>query len=284
MKKKPSAAKTITVHVYGSRCAADKKAADRAYAQLGTGKEMTFPREGQYAHSFGIPITGNREEIAHYIWQFTCIAEISASCYNKHYQFIVHHFDGVSVEEIAPLFYESFKIPCITLPGEYHTYIESITTARGLPSLQDINVHDSLDERSAVRNFLGKTQDDIYRELKECIGDGVSLTESFYYLGPIAFAYYVQAWERLYLEYQGRICDDESDDYDEAHVATETLFFLSQRDIMQENHDTPQGITSRLHLLELCEQHYSSAVDYHEEGERQKALKRCKKLRESLKA
>ncbi|MBR7109405.1 MAG: hypothetical protein IKC90_05145, partial [Akkermansia sp.] len=143
---------------------------------------------------------------------------------------------------------------------------------------------DSLDERSAVRNFLGKTQDDIYHELKECIGDGVSLTESFYYLGPIAFAYYVQAWERLYLEYQGRICDDESDDYDEAHVAAETLFFLSQRDIMQESHDTPQGIASRLHLLELCEQHYSSAIDYHEEGERQKALQRCKKMRESLKA
>lgn len=275
---------SITVHVYGSRYAADKKAADRAYARLGTGKEMTFPREGQYPHSFGIPITGSKEEIAHYIWQFTCIAEISAMGYNKHYQFIVHHFDGFSVEEIAPLFYESFKIPCITLPREYHAYIESITTARGLPTLQDINVHDSLDERSAVRDFLGKTQDDIYRELKECIGDGVSLTESFYYLGPIAFAYYVQAWERLYLEYQGSIADEESDDYDEAHVAENTLFFLSQRQIMQENDDTPQGIASRLHLLELCEQHYNTAVDCYDEQDRQDALHRCKKMRKQLQA
>ncbi len=284
MKKKALPSKKITVHVYGSRYDADKKAADKAYAQLGTGKELTFPREGQFAHSFGIPISGNKEEIAHYIWQFTCIAEICAMGSGKTYQFVVHHFDGFSVEEIAPLFYGAFRIPSITLPREYHAYIESITTARGLPTLQDINVYDSLDERAAVRDFLGKTQEDIYRELKECIGDGVSLTESFYYLGPVAFAYYVQAWEHLYLEYQGRICDEESDDYDEAHVAEETLFFLSQRHIMQENNDTPQGIASRLHLLELCEQHYCTAVEYYEEGERRKALQRCREMREALKA
>lgn len=282
MKKAAQFPRKVTVHVYGSRYASDKKAADTAYARLGTGKEITFPREGQYPHSFGIPITGNMEEIDRYIWQFTCIAEIYAMGSGKNYQFVVHHFDGFSVEEIATLFYGAFKIPCITLPREYHDYIKSITTARGLPALQDINVYDSLDERAAVRDFLGKTQDDIYHELKECIGDGVSLTESFYYLGPVAFAYYVQAWERLYLEYQGSICDEDSDDYDEAHVAAETLFFLSQRHIMQENNDTPQGIASRRHLLELCEQHYNTAVDYYDEHERREALQRCRKMRESL--
>lgn len=282
MKKKPLPLKKITVHVYGSRYTEDKKAANRIYTQLGTGKEVQFRREGQYPHSFGIPITGNKEEIAHYIWLFTCIAELSAIAYGKTYQFVVHHFDGFGIHEIAPMFYGAYKIPCITLPREYHAYIESITTARGLPSLQDINVHDSLDERIAVRDFLGKTQDDIYRELKESIGDGVSLTESFYYLGPLAFAYYVQAWERLYLEYRGRICNEDSDDYDETHVAAETLFFLSQRHIMQENDDTPQGIASRLHLLELCEQHYNTATDCYVETKRQKALHRCRKMRESL--
>lgn len=149
---------------------------------------------------------------------------------------------------------------------------------KGLPTEQDINVYDSLDERAAVRNFLGKTREEIYVELKEYFFDCDYLVESFYYLGPKAFAYYIPAWERLYAHY--RHTESTEEDYGEDSVAYSTLFFLSQRTLLTDN-DTPEARAAMLRLLSLCEQHYSSA-HYYTDDERAKALRKCQKIRQLL--
>ncbi len=252
----------ITVHVYGSRYEADRKAAAVAYQNLFCGKKIVFPRKGEYTHSFGISITGDNDDIRQLVWQFTCIAE-SLSCYSGiNYQFEVHHFEGFSVEEIAPMFYDALRLPCINLPKEYRAYIDSISTACGLPTLSDINVYDSLDERSAVEHFLGKTKKDIYRQLAEDIDCSCSFMESFYYLGPKAFAYYVEAWEQFYQDFKKGVFEHK--EYDESMVAEATLFFLSQRTLMDAEKETPQGRESILNLLNLCEQHYRSETGLYE--------------------
>lgn len=279
MRKKHLASNKIRVHVYGSRYLADKKAANTAYHNLGTGKQIQFPREGNHAHSFGIPATGNIAEIEHYVWQFICIAEILGMHNTPAYQFEVQHFDGFTVEEIAPLFYGAFKIPNITLPQEYHAYIRRISTEQGLPTLTDINIDDSLDERAAVRNFLGKTAEDVYHLLKENIPCDCSFMESFYYLGPDAFAYYVPAWERVYHEYRGhRFSEDDDDDLYEELVAEAALFFISQRTLLYAEQETAQGRATLLRLLDLIEHHYSTEPLY-DAKEREKALQQCKQLR-----
>lgn len=277
MRNKRHSTQKTTVHVYGSRYAEDKKLANAAYRLLGTGQDINFPREGQYAHSHGIPITGDWEEIERYVWQFVCIADILGEGHRNKYQFIVHHFDGFEVGQIAPLFYQAFKIANITLPAEYHAYIESISTAKGLPSLYDINVYDSLDERAAVREFLGKTQDDIYRELEENLDCDCSFMESFYYLGPKAFAYYITVWEQLFAHYQATPDNDT-----ECDLAESALFLLSQRNIMNPEDETPEGFAARLRLLEQCEQHYKTAADYYDQRTLNKALKKCSSIREEL--
>ena len=63
-----------------------------------------------------------------------------------------------------------------------------------LPRQEDINVYDSLDERSAVRSFLGKTREDILQRLP---GEYESLQEDLAFMGPVAFAYYAPAWEEF---------------------------------------------------------------------------------------
>ena len=274
MRNKHTASKTITVHVYGSRYAEDKKLANAAYRCLGTGQDIDFPREGSFAHSHGIPITGDWAEIERYVWQFICIAEILGRYHRNNYQFVVHHFEGFSVEEIAPLFFSAYKIPGITLPREYHEYMNNITKTKGLPSIQDINVYDSLDERSAVRHFLGKTQDEIYHTLSENIDCDCSFMESFYYLGPNAFAYYVKAWEQFYRDFKTGLFHQY--EYEESDVAEATLHFLSQRTLLSLEEETPQGRESILNLLSYCEQHYNTA-----EFERVKTLQKCAKIRET---
>jgi hypothetical protein len=60
-----------------------------------------------------------------------------------------------------------------------------------LPTERDINVYDSLDERTAVKNFLGKT----LQQAEEMFRNGGSqlYTEDLMWMGPNAFCYYVRA-------------------------------------------------------------------------------------------
>lgn len=61
----------------------------------------------------------------------------------------------------------------------------------GLPTLADINVYDSLDERWAVGNFLGKTlaqAEELFRE------SAMTYQEDLQHMGPVAFRFYVPAF------------------------------------------------------------------------------------------
>ncbi len=60
-----------------------------------------------------------------------------------------------------------------------------------VPSEADINVYDSLDERWAVGNFLGKTlqqAEELFRE------SAVTYQEDLQHMGPVAFRFYVPAF------------------------------------------------------------------------------------------
>jgi len=59
-----------------------------------------------------------------------------------------------------------------------------------LPSHQDINVHDSLDERSASEHFLGKTLEQAEALFRE---NSLYYQEDLMWMGPRAFCYYVDA-------------------------------------------------------------------------------------------
>jgi hypothetical protein len=59
-----------------------------------------------------------------------------------------------------------------------------------LPTCEEINVYDSLDERSACKHFLGRTIEEaeaLFRENSLCH------QEDLMWMGPVAFRYYVQA-------------------------------------------------------------------------------------------
>jgi hypothetical protein len=60
-----------------------------------------------------------------------------------------------------------------------------------LPTLADINVYDSLDERWAVGNFLGKTlaqAEELFRE------SAMTYQKDLQHMGPVAFRFYVPAF------------------------------------------------------------------------------------------
>jgi hypothetical protein len=59
-----------------------------------------------------------------------------------------------------------------------------------LPTEQEINVFDSLDERSAVKNFLGKDLDQAQSLFRE---NFFRYQEDLMCMGPIAFRFYVVA-------------------------------------------------------------------------------------------
>lgn len=61
----------------------------------------------------------------------------------------------------------------------------------GLPTLADINVHDSLDERWAVGNFLGKTLEQAEELFRE---SAMTCQEDLQHMGPVAFRFYVPAF------------------------------------------------------------------------------------------
>jgi hypothetical protein len=59
-----------------------------------------------------------------------------------------------------------------------------------LPTREEINIHDSLDERSACKNFFGKT----IEEIEELLRDGhLHVCGDLMWMGPVAFQYYVIA-------------------------------------------------------------------------------------------
>ena len=59
-----------------------------------------------------------------------------------------------------------------------------------LPTRQDINVHDSLDERSACEHFFGKSLQEAEALFRE---NSLSYQEDLMFMGPSAFRFYVQA-------------------------------------------------------------------------------------------
>lgn len=59
-----------------------------------------------------------------------------------------------------------------------------------VPTLTDINVHDSLDERSAVEHFLGK---DLSQAEALFCANFLCYQEDLMWMGPRAFCFYVEA-------------------------------------------------------------------------------------------
>src|SRR5262245_43062169 len=59
-----------------------------------------------------------------------------------------------------------------------------------LPTRQDINVHDSLDERSACERFLGKSLEEAEALFRE---NSLYYQEDLMFMGATAFRFYVQA-------------------------------------------------------------------------------------------
>lgn len=59
------------------------------------------------------------------------------------------------------------------------------------PTSAEINVHDSLDERWAVGNFLGKTLEQAEELFRE---SAITYQEDLMFMGPVAFRFYVPAY------------------------------------------------------------------------------------------
>ena len=60
-----------------------------------------------------------------------------------------------------------------------------------LPTSEQINVHDSLDEQHACKTFLGKTLEQAAKLFQE---NALRYQEDLMWMGPIAFRYYVPAF------------------------------------------------------------------------------------------
>ena len=135
----------------------------------------------------------------------------------------------------------------------------------GLPGESDINVCDSPDERSAVKNFLGKSVEDILLRIP---GEYQSLQEDLAFMGPRAFAYYAEAWER-FLEL--RLRDED--------VLRWTLCILDIRCLWLDE-ETPEARAAMLRLLQLCISGYQLLL--HTEEEAEIRLKHCEELQQQL--
>ena len=59
-----------------------------------------------------------------------------------------------------------------------------------IPTREEINVYDSLDERSACEHFLGKTLHEAEKLFRE---NSLYYQEDLQWMGPVAFRYYVTA-------------------------------------------------------------------------------------------
>lgn len=115
-----------------------------------------------------------------------------------------------------------------------------------LPRKEDINVYDTLDERTAVRNFLGKTREQIHERLRE---EYEYLQEDPAFMGPVAFAYYAPAWEQLF----GTFPDEHQAD----SIAQWTMCIISIRCISLDT-ETPESTAALRRMLACCENYYNS--------------------------
>ncbi len=115
-----------------------------------------------------------------------------------------------------------------------------------LPRKSDINVYGTLEEIDAVRDFYGKTQDDIYPEL---LTDYEKLQEELAFMGSIAFAYYAPAWERLFEAFSSV---EEIDD-----VVGWTTCIINCRSNGLE-HETAESTEALRRMLSFCETFYHS--------------------------
>ncbi len=161
-----------------------------------------------------------------------------------------------------------------------------------LPRKEDINVYDSLDERSAVREFYGKTREQIFKELI----DGYQyLQESLAFMGPVGFAYYAPAWERLFSHFK------QAEELEEIARWTKCIISIRCNGLDTE---TPEAIAAMHRMLDCCEAFYHSDIclnHYIEEArmygyaeslltspldmpELQTELKECTRLRKQLNA
>ena len=158
-----------------------------------------------------------------------------------------------------------------------------------LPRKEDINVYDSLDERSAVKEFYGLTRDQIFKEL---ISGYQHMQESLAFMGPVGFAYYAPAWERLFTHFE------QPEELE--NIVQWTQCIIRIRCISLDT-ETPEAIAAMHRLLDLCEAFYHSDTYLNhclEEArlygyaeslmtsppELQKELKACARLREQLNA
>jgi hypothetical protein len=86
------------------------------------------------------------------------------------------------------------KVICHNFPIHYISALDLEPRHQCLtcpsPSREEINVYDSLDERSACRNFLGKTLDQAEALFRE---SSLYYQEGLMWMGPVAFRYYIQA-------------------------------------------------------------------------------------------
>lgn len=117
-----------------------------------------------------------------------------------------------------------------------------------LPRKEDINVYDTLDERSAVRSFLGKTREDILQRLPR---EYESLQEDLAFMGPVAFAYYAPAWE----EFCRTLPSDNPEETED--IVRWTLCIISIRSNGLED-ETPESIAALHRMLSWCEAFYNS--------------------------
>ncbi len=124
-----------------------------------------------------------------------------------------------------------------------------------LPRKEDINVYDSLDERSAVRSFLGRTREDILLRLP---GEYTALQEDLSFMGPVAFTYYAPAWEEFFHDLTAKLQDGADCIETLADVARWTLCIISIRTLWQEK-ETPEAVATLRRMLTFCENYYNSA-------------------------
>ncbi|MBE6410633.1 MAG: hypothetical protein E7034_08585 [Akkermansiaceae bacterium] len=115
-----------------------------------------------------------------------------------------------------------------------------------LPRKSDINVYGTLEEIDAVRDFYGKTREEIYQVL---LTDYECLQEELAFMGSVAFTYYAPAWERLFAAFP---TIDETDD-----VTRWTKCIVTCRCFDLEN-ETQESIAALRRMLSLCEAFYHS--------------------------
>jgi hypothetical protein len=64
-----------------------------------------------------------------------------------------------------------------------------MSSSESLPTAADINQFDSLDERCAVKNFLGKTSDEAYAMFAD---NGLRFAEDLMWMAPRGLAFYLE--------------------------------------------------------------------------------------------